>query len=205
MTTTQIPEGYMADHRGALIPMANIKEIDLLRDQLVKECVTKATAASRMLKQLKTDLFGDIAAFVQLSIEKYEVKRGGAKGNLTLYSYDGKYKVQMAVQESLNFDERLQAAKSLIDDCLREWTENANPNIRAIIDGAFAMDKEGNISTGRVLGLRRLDIKDEKWQRAMQAISDALSIIGSKEYVRLYQRVGDTQRYEPIILDLAGV
>lgn len=205
MNTTQIPEGYMPDHRGALIPVANIKEIDLLRDQLVKECVTKAAAASQMLKQLKAELFGDIAAFVQLSIEKYEVKHGGAKGNLTLYSYDGKYKAQVAVQERMTFDERLQAAKALIDECLREWTENARPELRAIIDGAFAVDKEGKISTSRVLSLRRLDIKDEKWLRAMQAISDALSIVGSKEYVRLYVRVGDTQKYEPIILDIAGV
>lgn len=201
----QIPEGYMADHRGALIPIANIKEIDLLRDQVVKECIGKAVVVSNLLKQLKEQLFSDISAFVQLSIEKYEVKRGGVKGNLTLYSFDGKYKVQMAVHEHLTFDERLQAAKALIDDCLREWTENARPELRAIIDNAFAVDKEGKISTSRVLSLRRLDINDAKWVSAMQAISDALSIVGSKEYVRLYVRVDDTQKYEPIILDIAGV
>jgi hypothetical protein len=37
------------------------------------------------------------------------------------------------MQDRIAFDERLQAAKSLIDECLADWTENARPEIRAII------------------------------------------------------------------------
>ena len=46
---------------------------------------------------------------------------------------------------------------------------------------------------------------DERWQRAMQAIGDACQVVGSKSYIRVYQRVGDTDQYEPISLDIAGV
>lgn len=200
-----IPDGYMKNHRGALIPLENIEEIDFVRDNLVKECVARATSAREMLRQLKTALFADLSAFVDLSLEKYGVQRGGDKGNLTLYSYDGRYKVVMAVQERLTFDERLQAAKHLIDECLRAWTENAVPQIRAIIDDAFQVDKEGNINTGRVLGLRKHKIDDEKWQTAMKAIADAITVVGSKSYVRFYERVGNTQKYEAISLDIASV
>ncbi|MBS9435607.1 DUF3164 family protein, partial [Photorhabdus hainanensis] len=63
----------------------------------------------------------------------------------------------------------------------------------------------GDINTGRVLGLRRLDIDDERWNKAMIAIGEALQVIGSKSYIRIYERVGDTDQYKPIPLDIAGV
>ncbi len=69
---------------------------------------------------------------------------------------------------------------------------------------AFRVDSSGNIRTGSVLGLRRLDIADERWQRAMQAISEAVQVVGSKTYLRLYERNSDGA-YVPISLDIAAV
>jgi hypothetical protein len=55
-----------------------------------------------------------------------------------------------------------------------------------------------------VLRLRNLDIKDARWVRAMEAISDSLQVATSRNYIRIYERVGNTVRYEPINLDLAN-
>ncbi|SCZ73713.1 Protein of unknown function [Photorhabdus luminescens] len=140
-----------------------------------------------------------------MSAEKYGTAKGGKKGNVTLYSYDGRFKIQRAMQDRIAFDERLQAAKELIDNCLADWTEGARPEIHALINQAFSTDKEGDINTGRVLALRRLDIDDERWQQAMVAIGEALQVIGSKSYIRVYERVGNTDQYKPISLDIAGV
>ena len=73
------------------------------------------------------------------------------------------------------------------------------------MQSAFQTDKEGKINTGRVLALRRLDIRDEKWQKAMLAIGESLQVVGSKEYVRFYERIGNTDQYRPISLDVAAV
>lgn len=202
---TAIPEGYKQDPRGALIPLTAIKPIDLLRDEVVQEVVARVRAMSRELAALKTDVFQRIDDFVDLSAREFDVQLGGTKGNVSLRSFDGRYKVERAVAEYIVFDERLQVAKALIDECLREWTEGARTEIRALIDQAFQVDKEGRISTGRVLGLRRLNIADEKWEKAMQAINDAITVTGSKTYVRVYERVGNTERYLPIPLDIAAV
>ncbi|PRJ55713.1 DUF3164 family protein, partial [Haemophilus influenzae] len=137
--------------------------------------------------------------------EKYNAKVGGSKGNITLYSYDGKYKIQRAINDHLQFDERIQAAKVLIDECLNEWSEGSRPELKALIERAFNVDKEGNLNTSRILGLRRVDIQDERWQNAMQAISESVQVVSSKAYVRLYERVGETDQYVPIALDVAGV
>ena len=69
---------------------------------------------------------------------------------------------------------------------------------------AFQVDKEGKISTGRVLGLRRHDIKDEKWLQAMDAIAESINVVDSKSYVRFYERDKDG-KYQAISLDFANV
>ncbi len=203
--TQTIPAGYRMDAKGRLIPESQIKEIDQLRDELVLAIIDRACTLRDDLRDFKADTFSEIAAFIETSAEQYDVQIGGKKGNAQLTSFDGRYKVIRAIQESITFDERLQAAKGLIDECLREWTADARPEVATIVQDAFRVDAAGNIRTGQVLGLRRLNIQDKRWLKAMDAISDAVQVTGSKSYVRLYERVGETDQYKPISLDIAGV
>ncbi|WP_300154024.1 DUF3164 family protein [Solidesulfovibrio sp.] len=200
----QAREGFMEDAQGRLVPLKMVKPIDQARDQLVREIAGKAVALREAMRGFRDDVLGDVAAFIQLSAEQYDARVGGTKGNVTLTSYDGRFKVQRAVAETLVFDERLQAAKSLIDECMTEWTEGSRDELKALINDTFRVDSTGSINTGRVLGLRRLAIDDDRWRRAMQAVSDSLQVSGTKAYVRVYTRREDG-KYEAIALDLAAL
>jgi len=201
----QIPEGYKKDAKGKLVPVDMIKDIDKQRDALVIDLINEAQKQHEALAKFKGDAMTKIQNFIDASGKKYGVKMGGNKGNVTLLSFDGRFKVQRQISEYLIFDERLQVAKELIDKCIHEWTEGSRSEIRVLINDAFQVDKEGKVSTTRILGLKRLDIKDRKWKKAMQAISDSIQVSGSKSYVRVYERVGDTDQYKPISLDMAVV
>lgn len=205
MDQSPIPEGYMRNAQGHLVPLELVKPIDQERDRLVRELVALAKDLNARLVAGKSKMFGDVAAFVELSSEQYGVKRGGTKGNITLPTYDGAFKLQIATAENVTFDERLQAAKTLIDECINEWAKGSRPEIMVLVQQAFQTDKEGNLNVGRILGLRRLDIADARWQEAMKAISESVQVIGTKQYVRLYERVGDSDRYVPIALDMVAV
>lgn len=196
---------YRKNAQGNLVPIANIKPIDTTRDELVLEIVNRAKALNAELAKFKAQTFADIAAFVGLSAEQYRVYLGGKKGNVTLLSFDGRYKVLRAIQESISFDERLQAAKALIDECLNDWSEGASPELMVLVNDAFRVDQAGNIRTGSVLALRRVSIDDPRWQRAMQAIGEAVQVVSSKSYVRVYERDEETGEYKSIGLDLAVV
>lgn len=197
------PALYRKDHRGAYVPIEQVRDIDLARDELVKEKAVKIEAAQAGLKALRDELMADIAAFVQLSAERYGAKIGGDKGNITLMSFDGVYKLRRATSESMSFDEGLHAAKALIDECLEEWSKDTGP-LRAIVEQAFDVNKEGRINTNAILSLRRHNIDDERWQRAMQAISDSLQVQDSKAYVRLYKR-DKTGKYVAVPLDMSAL
>ncbi len=199
-----IPDGYREDRNGRLVPENQIKAIDRQRDELVQEKIVRALALREQLRAFKRGAFDDIAAFVQLSAEQYGARLGGDKGNVTLLSFDGRYKLIRAIQDSITFDERLQAAKALIDECLNDWTEGARAELRTLVNNAFRVDQDGNIKTGEVLSLRRLKFDDTRWQQAMTAISDAVTVVGSKTYVRFYER-DERGQYQPISLDMAGV
>lgn len=200
-----IPAGYWKDSRGVLTPESLVKPVDKERDALVHAIVARAVPLSQSLRDFKQDTFADIQALIDLSAEQYGATIGGKKGNVTLYTYDGRYKVQRAMQDRIAFDERIQAAKELIDACLAEWTQDARPELMAIIDRAFTTDKEGEINPGRVLQLRRHGITDPRWLSAMDALAEAVQVVSSKSYVRIYERVGDSDQYVPISLDIAGV
>ncbi|ARU23633.1 hypothetical protein RSSE_c3250 [Ralstonia solanacearum] len=200
-----IPAGYWQDAEGRLIPENMVKPIDQAREDVVRELLGKAKSVAAILAEFKAKAFGDVDAFVNLSAEEYGVKLGGKKGNVTLLSFDGRFKIVRQVQEHLVFDERLQAAKQLIDECIQTWAVGSRDEIKALINDAFQVSKEGKINTSRVLGLKRLNINDEKWLRAMQAIADSVRVAGSKPYVRFYERIGDSDQYTPISLDIAAV
>ncbi|NDV21018.1 DUF3164 family protein [Pseudodesulfovibrio sp. JC047] len=198
-----VPKGYMKNAQDHLVPMDQVKDIDKARDELVLELVGKFKRQQEALRKLKMAALDDIEAFIQLSGEQYGVSVGGKKGNVTLRSYDGNYEIKRQISEHLSFDEQLQAAKELIDECIKEWTEGSRTEIQALINDAFQVDKEGRINTSRILGLRRLNIKDERWLKAMDAIGNSLTIVGSTTYVRAYER-GEHGKPQSIALDMAS-
>lgn len=203
ITPETVPAGWMMDAKGRLNPESQVKPIDKLRDQTVLAIVDRASALAIALAEFKVSAFGDIATFVETSAEQYGAKLGGKKGNVTLYSYDGRYKVTRQMADQIRFGEQLMAAKALIDELITEWSEGSRDEIKVLINDAFRVDQQGQVSTTRVLSLTRLAIDDERWATAMRAIADSIHVIGSSSYVRVYERIGDSDQYRPIVLDLA--
>lgn len=203
--TNDIPPGYRKDAVGNLVPESNIKEIDKTRDEVVTTLVQKAMTVANQVAAFKTQALRDIEAFVAVAAMDYDVQLGGKKGNVTLVSFDGRYKITRAINESITFNEQLVAAKELIDQCLLEWTKDSSDYIKALVNNAFEVNSTGEISTTRVLGLRRIDIDDARWLKAMEAISNSVMVTGSKTYIRIYERIGDADEYRQISLNGSGV
>ena len=198
------PPGYWEDARGNLVPVAKVKEVDKARDKAVRSLIEGAKKASTDLAAFKALAMQQVEHFLADSAAQYGVEMGGEKGNVTLTSYDGRYKVQRQIAENLAFDERLQVAKSLIDECVHLWAKGANKNLQSLVNHAFQVDQEGKVSTSRVLQLRTIKIEDEKWLQAMEAIADSMKTVSSKSYIRFYERLPNGA-YQPIALDVAAL
>jgi hypothetical protein len=203
--TDTIPEGYMQDWRGALVPKSHIKPEDLLEDELVQGLAAEARTLSAALADFKLRALSETQAFKALLAQEYGATRGGAKGNMTLTAFDGTLQIQVQVSEHLTLGPQLQIAKELVNDCVTRWSEGANDNLRALVDHAFQVNKEGSVDTQRVLGLRRLSIDDADWLKAMDAIADAIRVTGSTTYIRFYDRDPRRNKEQPIQLNIAKI
>jgi hypothetical protein len=195
---------FMTDSQGRQVPVELVKEIDKLRDQTVRRIADEAMKMKAILGDFKKRIRDDIHAFVELSANQYGKSWGGKKGNITLTTYDGKYRLVVAMDDNITFDERLQIARQIIGECLDKWSTDSRPEIRMLVNDAFQVDKTGKISTTRVLGLRRLEIHDPDWQKAMTAITESIQISGSKQYLRFYER-DENGGYQQIPLDVAAL
>ena len=198
-----VPDGYARDAQGRLVPLSKVRSEDMLEDALVRGLVGEVDELRDILGGFKVKAFGEVNSLTTLLAESYGTRLGGEGGNITLTSFDGTLRVLVSISHSLAFGPKLQVAKALIDECLVAWTEGGNDNVRAIITDAFDVGQEGKLRIDRILGLRRLAIDDEKWQRAMDAIADAVRVESSKSYIRFYRRRSPDEPWSALSLDIA--
>ncbi|MDJ0628558.1 MAG: DUF3164 family protein [Rhodobacter sp.] len=194
---------HLPDARGRLVPVDAIRPQDLLEDETVRKVIGFAMALSDQIARFKAHVVEDLGSLEALLAQDYGLAKGGAKGNKTFLSHDGCLKLTVQVADRIDFGPQLQIAKSLIDTCLTEWAAEARPEIRAIVTRAFNTDREGQINRAEIFMLLRLEIDDPRWRQAMQALRDAMRVIGSKTYIRCYRRDSFDAPWQAIPLDLA--
>lgn len=204
----QIPAGYKQRRDGSLVPVEKIKEQDLLRDQLVMDLINRAKPLNAALAEFKKLALQDIEDLVTIAGERYDVFLGGNKGNVSLLSYDGRYKVARCISDNVRVTESIEACKALVQQCTDRWKASANSpdaeNLAIVADAAFRTTRSGNISVPKLIDLLRWPIDDPEWKQAMAALRDALIVDGTSVYVRLYERIGDSENWRAITLDLAS-
>lgn len=189
---------FMQNAEGHLVPFDKVSDRDKLEDEMVRSLIEKADAFNAELRKFREHAFIETNAFVDILASKYETKMRGKKGNMTFTSFDGQLRVQISVADNIVFGPELQIAKNLIDECIKDWGAGSNDNIRVLVDHAFRVDKQNQVNVSSILGLRRLNIQDDKWKRAMDAIGESMRVVATKHYVRFYRRPNPSVNFEQI-------
>lgn len=198
-------KNYMADAKGALVPVELIKPERKLEDEQVRKIMGYALALSEQIDRFKDHCMDDLTALDALLEQQYDFVKAGnrGKGNRTYMTHDGLMKVSVQIGDFTEFGPQLQVAKGLVDECLNEWSSDSRPEIRALITRAFNTDKTGQINRQDIQMLLGLDIDDERWRRAMTAIRDAMRVVRSKEYVRFAMRPAPEAGWSSVTINLA--
>ena len=199
-----VPDGYLKDGKGNLVAIANIKQTDLIKDEFVRKAVQCAEDVQAKLAKFKSALMAEADDFIELLAQEHGVNLGGKKGNVTLRTFDSQLKVTLQTQERIELGPELTLAKELIDQCLDEWTEGGNQNIKAIVSKTFNTDKQGSLNPQRILALRKLEISDDsgKWTKAMNIIAESVGVVDSTRFIRFYKQ-DDKGIEQAISLDIA--
>lgn len=197
-------KAYIPDASGRLTPIETIKPQHMLEHETVRKVMGFAVALSEQVARFKGHVFEDLGDFDAILAQEYGLKKGGAKGNATYSTFDGLMQIEIRKAQLLDFGPELQVAKGLVDECLNEWAADSRAEIRAIVTRAFNTDQEGKINRSEVFMLLRLEIEDERWQRAMKAVREAIRVIGSKQYIRFRMREACDAPWSSVTIDLAA-
>jgi len=201
----QVPEGFMRNRKGHLVEESMIDAYDLEMDAFVNKHIARAIEIQEIIRSFKTEVSEDCVSFQELLEEKYGAKLGGKKGGVSFTSYDGEHQIRISVQDRITMGPELRVAEKLLKECAHEWAQGARSEVKAIINDLFETNKEGDISVSKILEFRR-DYKnisaDERWIKGMEAIGDAIRVVGSKSYLNFKKR-NPEGKYHNIPLDIA--
>lgn len=195
---------FLRNGQGNLIGISQIKPQRLLEDEMVRKVMRYALDLSAQIGRFKGHTFEDVAAFQSLLEQHYGAKAGGKKGNVSFSTFDDTMRVEVKIADQITFGPELQAAKKLVDECLVEWGADSHEALRSLVNRVFSVEKEGQINRGELFSLLALEVSDERWQRAMEAIRDSIRVIGTKAYLRFRIRPDGNSNWSTVTIDLAA-
>lgn len=197
---------FMADTKGALIPLSLIKPQKKLEDETVRKVISFAEELHAQIVRFRAHTMKDLGDLDALLEQQYNfVKAGNAgKGNRTYSTFDGLMQVKVTISDLVEFGPELQIAHGLVVQCLTEWGDGADPRIQALVTRAFNTDKEGKINRALIYMLLGLDIDEPRWNNAMKAITDAMRVVDTKQYVGFRIRSSHGAPWMNISIDLAN-
>ena len=196
---------YWPDPKGNMWRAENIAPRDRDMDGVVRKIHAFGADLSAQMWRFREYTMRDISLYCDRLIKQYGVQPRGKKGNVTLTSFDGCLRVTLSIADVIEAGPEIQAAQALIEDCIEQWSANAQINLRALVSQAFRRDDCGRLSVAQLLNLKRIEIDDPRWRQAQRAIGDALRPSGRAEYVRLYSRAKSTDKWKQLPMHLANV
>lgn len=203
---TKDNDGNWIDATGKAVPPSYVSSQDKARDRLVEKHHKLAVRMSAQLAQLKRETMAAIDGYLEALFKKHGVKPN-ERGNYTLTGFSGDKQIILKMHRYMDFNESIEAAKALIDQCLDDWSADANQNLRTIVTEAFRVHGKKGLDVKSVLQLRTYKIKDKsgRWQKAMDLIGDSLYVTNAKAYVQFRSRASQDEDWKSIPLDIAAV
>lgn len=197
---------FWIDKKGDQVHQNNVPASDKLKDELVENIISSATVLNETISEFKDESMGKVEGYFDELLKEYNIdgKSRSKKGNITLENYSGTAKVEISVADRIAFDEKLQIAKTKLDECLHELTKHSPAAIKTLITKSFDVDKKGDVSPKKIFALKAYAIDHPKWIEAMKIIDEATEIISSKSYIRFYTRDDIEKPYKIISLNIAG-
>ncbi|MEO0861112.1 MAG: DUF3164 family protein [Pseudomonadota bacterium] len=197
-------DAFWTDPKGRLVPVSQVKETDRLIDEEVRKILRFGEQLMGQIARFRNHCFDDLGALQDLLNEKYGASRGGRKGNVSFTSFDGLIKVEVRIADQVHFGPELQTAKALIDEYIEEVSEGVPDAVRALLEHAFEVGREGVVNRGALYSLRRLEVNHHLWKSAMEAIADSMRVMGTKERFQISVRDDPQQPFRALPLTLTG-
>lgn len=193
------------DEAGNLIPYNRTTPVERLMEKEAAKMARKAVKLNADLSQFKREI-RDTSEQVYASFLNENEGRKPSKGNYTWYNFDRSVKIEISINERIEFDEMtINLCKETLMDFIESNITGSDEFIKSLILAAFETSK-GKLDVKKVLSLKthQSRIKDKRYHEAMKLLDKAIRRPDSRTYYRIWLR-NDKGDYNNIDLNISSL
>lgn len=205
VTTHKSKEAFWMDESGNSIPYARTTKSERLMERQSAKILKGALKINSDLIAFKNHV-SDICTEVYEVFMAEKENTAPGKGNFTWYNFDRTIKVEISINEHIEFDDlTITACKDKLDNFLTSHVESSTDYLKDLIMEAFHTSR-GKLDSKKVLGLLkyRSKIKHADFQKALDLLEESIRRPKSKTYFRIWAKDGDGE-FQAINLNFSSI
>lgn len=193
------------DETGFELPYSRTTRVERLMERNATKLVNEAISINSKLidfKERTKAICNEV--FSQFMEENNNTKP--SKGNFTFYNFDRSIKVEVSIQEKIEFDDlTIQACKDKLDQFLNKNVESKDAFIKQLVLDAFETSR-GKLDAKKVMSILKYKskIKNPLFQEAMDLLGKSIRRPDSKTYFRIWIK-DDQGKYQNIDLNFSSI
>ncbi|MBE9469003.1 MAG: DUF3164 family protein [Bacteroidetes bacterium] len=191
------------NHKGEKVPAVYVPAIDKKKERYTFKMLKEAEKLENRLRQLKLDILTQGDELYAEILRDAKIKATERKGNYSLYSFDKAVKIEISVQNRVEFNDNINLAQEKINEFLEQKSKSSDMELMELVNNAFKT-KKGRLDSKRILSLFGLNIKNKTWVEAMELIKKSIETNNSKRYVNVWKRDAEGE-YKAVQLNFSAV
>jgi hypothetical protein len=201
----EIKDKFWINEAGDKVQVGYINKSDRLKERHAHTLLVRAKSLNEKLtefKELSQRLNDEV---LKAAMDDFKASPVG-KGNYTWFNFDRSIKIEVSVNERIEFDDlTIKACKEKLDDFLNANVESKHEMIKQIVTDAFSTTR-GKLDAKKVMSLLRYKdkVKDALFLESMELLEKSIRRPESRTYYRISERQADGS-YHIIDLNFSSI
>jgi hypothetical protein len=188
----KVKDKQWIDESGSLVPLEYVSPGYRLKERHAAKLIKEAKRINEMLASFKKDTAKLCNEVYEKMMEEFKVK-AESKGNFTWYNFDRSIRIEVSINDRIDFDDlAIAACKQTLDEFLSENLDSKQEFVKDLVTDAFSTSR-GKLDAKKVMNLLkyRTKIKASLFQEALNLLESSIRKPESKTYFRISERNDD--------------
>ncbi len=198
-------DSQWSDEKGITVPFNRTTKFERLSERKSGMLLTKAIRLHDRLYDLK-QLVNDVCSEIYEEFMAANNNGKAGKGNFTWYNFDRSIKIEVSINDRIEFDDlHIKACKSKLDEFLDKNVNSSDEFIKQLVLDAFETSR-GNLDAKKVMSLLRYrhKIKSPLFSQAMELLEKSIRRPDSKKYFRIWAKDAEG-KYQNVDLNFSSI
>lgn len=202
----KIKSGIWKDEAGKSVPVEYVSPAARLREKHASTLLKESIAINNRLTAFKKQINKLCQEVIDKAMNELNVENS-SKGNFVWHNFDRSIKVEVKVNDRIEFDDiTISACKAKLDEFLNESLGQSKVAfLKDMITDAFSTS-HGKLDSKKVMSLMKYQskIQDPIFQEALKLLANSIRRPDSKTYFRVWEREPDGS-YKNIELNFSSI